>query len=700
MKTLRPYQARAVEFCKPRPRAMVHAPAGSGKTIIASNVAAAVAEPFDRCIWLANTREQVQQAHDAIAATAQRVPVLYEVGCVAGKLDTAKADILILDECFTAETLVDGVRIDSVRVGDFVSAFNHKTGRIEKRKVVNVFKRNTRGALYQVRTKSGRVLTSTAGHPVFVIGLGYVTVGQMFGLRESISTAIQKAGGVSVQILQQQMQGSIHLREAEKTASVSVLSDLRETCNIPNPSQASRGGADECFLFQGVLHRIQEKSIFGDSDKDESAMEGVDLGQNETLKSNAKSRYAQKDEGIFSGENVFIQRRKWENDRSSIEAARNNRSYDGVSDPTRGRSEQLQIASEMLQGGPCAPRDETGDRGRWKLSQDEEVAFLGQEENGNTQFDWLDSIEILERGSNGRSGEMQEANTVYNLHVEGLNNYFANGILVHNCHHLPAESWVEKAISAAGKVFGFTATPWSGNWERDESLKAFFGAENIVKIERAEVKSFGAITEGVVFIHHLDKPGCFQFEIEAEAAALVAVRRQRWRFIPAHELMRRALWEITVNKTRTNPWRNQRIIELARQGDGVLVLVGSIEHGEYLAKGIGDAVLVHSKMGARKRREAIEAARAGHLRCMVSTSLADEGLDVPRLSTMINAVGGRSAAKLEQRAGRVMRPHESKDIGTVHDFSDAGSNLAFSQFKARCRVYKKLGYKISNYGAN
>ena len=269
----------------------------------------------------------------------------------------------------------------------------------------------------------------------------------------------------------------------------------------------------------------------------------------------------------------------------------------------------------------------------------------------------------------------------------------ADLVIVDECHHLPALSWTETVIRANGIVWGFSATPWSGDWERDESLKAFFEG-NFITIPRDEVLAGGSITPGVVHIHDLDREGFFQPEIEKEAAALVLERKRRWRMIPIHELQRRALWEVTQQKVRENRERNARIVELANQGKGVLVLVGAIGHGEALASRIDGSVVVHSKMGLRKRKAAIEAARSGALRCMIATSLADEGLDVPRLETVILAAGGRSASKLEQRTGRVMRPSDGKLRGVVHDFADRGASLAHSQFKARIRTYKKLGYTI------
>lgn len=507
---LRGYQSRAVHFLLPLKRGFVVAPAGSGKTLIAASAASSVFRPFDRVVWLANTREQVQQAKDAIGKVTWPNPVEIEVRCVAGRPDLSDADIVIVDECFPAGTVIDGRPIESIRIGEHVRTLNHQTQQIESRPVLSVFERQYDGAMYRCSTRSGRSFVCTEGHPIYVRGVGYVPAKALHGLWKSVS---------------------------------------------------------------------------------------------ETLE------------------------------------------------------------------------------------------VLGCSQDGDPEFDRLDCVEVLEQGSGRRRAGVRGESRVYNLHVEGNENYFAGGVLVHNCHHLPALSWSEVIIKATGIVWGFSATPWSGDWQRDDSLKAFFEG-NFITIPRSEVLEGGSITPGIVHTHDLDREGEFQAEIDQQASVLVADRRRRFRFTPIHELQRRALWEVTQQKVRLNPRRNQRIIELANQGQGVLVLVGSIDHGELLSSQISDSVVVHSKMGPRKRKAAIEAARHGALRCMVATSLADEGLDVPRLETVILAAGGRSAGKLEQRTGRVMRPSEGKLRGVVHDFVDRGASLAYSQFKARMRTYKKLGYTI------
>jgi len=48
---------------------------------------------------------------------------------------------------------------------------------------------------------------------------------------------------------------------------------------------------------------------------------------------------------------------------------------------------------------------------------------------------------------------------VYNISVEDNHNYFANGILVHNCHHAPSPTWERVLKSIPAYRLGLTATP-------------------------------------------------------------------------------------------------------------------------------------------------------------------------------------------------------------------------------------------------
>lgn len=273
----------------------------------------------------------------------------------------------------------------------------------------------------------------------------------------------------------------------------------------------------------------------------------------------------------------------------------------------------------------------------------------------------------------------------------------ADLVIIDEAHHTPARTWWNTVAEAQAVVWGFSATPWSGDWERDAILKEFFGQDNFHVVPRDEVQAGGSITKGVVIIHDLDQEGEFDATIDELTAEEVKIRARRHPYIPREEHERRARWQFTAEAIRANTVRNSRIVELATHQEGaILVLVSTVEHGRQLEQAIPGSLLVHAKLGKKKRAAAIEAFRDGSLRCMIATSLADEGLDVPRASVLVLASGGRSAGKLEQRAGRVMRPHAGKEFGTVHDFADRGAGLAHNQFKARARTYKKLGYTITN----
>ena len=125
-----------------------------------------------------------------------------------------------------------------------------------------------------------------------------------------------------------------------------------------------------------------------------------------------------------------------------------------------------------------------------------------------------------------------------------------------------------------------------------------------------------------------------------------------------------------------------------------LVLVPRVTLGEHYALSINGAVLVHSKMPKKARREVMEEFRAGNISVMIATSLADEGLDLPNVHTLVMVSGGRSAQKTIQRASRALRRCEGKDTALICDFKDTFHPLAEAHAKKRIKCYKELGCSI------
>ena len=112
-------------------------------------------------------------------------------------------------------------------------------------------------------------------------------------------------------------------------------------------------------------------------------------------------------------------------------------------------SEKGTSISYLLQSRPCLSYDKAGDRGGWERTQNEKLYRKGFEENPVSKFNRVESVEIYKRGYNdelfrcGFSSEILrgEYAEMYDIEVDNHHSYFANGVLVHNCHSLSNGAW-------------------------------------------------------------------------------------------------------------------------------------------------------------------------------------------------------------------------------------------------------------------
>lgn len=115
--------------------------------------------------------------------------------------------------------------------------------------------------------------------------------------------------------------------------------------------------------------------------------------------------------------------------------------------------------------------------------------------------------------------------------------------------------------------------------------------------------------------------------------------------------------------------------EMISEGRKVLILVDYLDtHGKILEKMLKDisAEFLHARHSSKKRDSLITAFQEGKIDCMIATSLADEGLDLPILSGEILAGGKRGKTKVKQRIGRSLRPYDGKSDARIIDFLDDG----------------------------
>jgi superfamily II DNA or RNA helicase len=128
-----------------------------------------------------------------------------------------------------------------------------------------------------------------------------------------------------------------------------------------------------------------------------------------------------------------------------------------------------------------------------------------------------------------------------------------------------------------------------------------------------------------------------------------------------------------------------------------LVLSDRVDHCERLAgelcaeHGAGSASALVGRIARGERGRILDDARSGRLRVVVATSVADEGLDVPALDTVILTCPSRNLGRVQQRIGRALRPAPGKGRPEVIDFvDDFGAALGYAN--KRRGLYRSLGW--------
>ncbi|MFW6008342.1 MAG: DEAD/DEAH box helicase, partial [archaeon] len=174
----------------------------------------------------------------------------------------------------------------------------------------------------------------------------------------------------------------------------------------------------------------------------------------------------------------------------------------------------------------------------------------------------------------------------------------------------------------------------------------------------------------------------------------------------------------TYNKSIVyNENRNNKIVDLAIQsvknGRVPLILISKIKHGKILLNKIKEKMekenikiedklipneknnwdcvstveFVHGNDDLLKRESVFKSVKEGFTKILIGSTIADEGLDLPILDTLILAGAGKSSTRAFQRVGRVLRLYDKKEKAIVYDFMDMQDTF-YKQYLYRKALYK------------
>lgn len=243
-------------------------------------------------------------------------------------------------------------------------------------------------------------------------------------------------------------------------------------------------------------------------------------------------------------------------------------------------------------------------------------------------------------------------------------------VIVDEAHHVPCATLTEVLYALPGRYrLALTATP-----ERADGLTPIL------------LGHFGPVRAAV----------SRQALVEAGAIVVPEVRR----IVTGWSCPQDAEYVQMVTDATQDPARNRVIVALAAaavaEGRTVLIQTERVEHVDHLGEllqrvGVGSAA-VHGRLNSKVRAALLDAVARGMTPVLIATQLADEGLDLPRLDTLILGVPQRNAARLEQRVGRVARPADGKAGAVVYDLCDGGK--AARLWYQRRRVYDAMGCHV------
>lgn len=649
--TLRPFQEKAVaQYRQVWNQGTSHigiAPTAFGKSIIIGWLAHKLCPAGWRIISLAHREALVEQNADKVRRVdpdllvckeiaGERVPNATGVDVISASIATLRgkravecakawrADgrkiMLITDECFPAGTLVDGVPIERYAVGDLVFCFSHAEGKIDLQRITHVFKSKPQ-ALVRVSFTDGTNIVCTPNHP--------------FWTGEKYSEAIELPGC------------EVHR--------------LLPTCGH---AQAAPAADVQKHWFGILLDSLRKKThgrnIIEDHGRDQ---QGARIEAYAGVQPNAQGLVTGQD-----GRNIESNRpqtesvgRKWPWPHKATGCIACFAAWVCARVPDQNRNEPLQwhiptlLQSRLGQAITARLR-----RGGRRFALQPKGKAERRKKRGAFEVVGVDRVTVLEPGTDGQFSGLCPGGVVYNLEVERHSNYFANGVLVHNCHHALAKSYQDWfAILQPDRHLGLTATPFRGD---GESLRGVF-PEVAFDISRGEM-----VDDGWLARPHLFTVTTNTSLRDVKTRAGDYVEGQLAAVIDTAERNQLVLAAANEAADMLATYHNQKVAR------GVCFTV-SVEHAHAMAALFAssgwEAYAIDGSTPIPERRHADERLRRGEGRVVLcSCGVLTEGWDVEEVNLGLFARPTKSGVLAEQMMGRVLRYLEGKPTVLLVDFQD------------------------------
>lgn len=351
-----------------------------------------------------------------------------------------------------------------------------------------------------------------------------------------------------------------------------------------------------------------------------------------------------------------------------------------------GKKKRKRRLADLLQDRRCQQKNKIWDRSRWEKSRQSWKESTRRKERKEIREVRVEDIKIFKQGSEREFGICDKSNKMgdkkfvdfYDLEVENQHCYYAEGVLVHNCHHISLMNGTYADIlchSLAPIRLGVTAT-------KPYIPEAIVTLEGCIGPTIYEVDMNLLIEDG-----KLAKPK-LKFLKAPDNPLIKEIKRYQ------------EVYETAIVHNRS---RNKMIIleagRLFEEDDLTsLIIVSRIEHGRNL-ESIANAILpdlriefIHGATEGDVRETVRSKLHNKQLDIVIVTAIFREGVDVPSLGAVINAAGGKSEIATIQALGRGLRSFEGKTEVVLVDILDTNHNYLISHLAERLTLYSEKNW--------
>lgn len=622
--SLRPYQDRAWEQFAKYGQVGVYWPPGLGKTFfglyagerIAGKKLVVVPSSTLESQWKERIKEHCEWTHKWEVRTYQYLTTNDNMSEYTG-VNAPK--LTIFDECVAGDTEVavpggGSKKIEDISVGDEVLSFNEETGVVEAKKVTNKWDKGVR----DVVDVAG--VTCTPDHEFYTEN-GYTGAHEL--LNQNVYALPKRIDEHGVQVL----------RRGDRRPAVQDGEPCESGAQGRNEA-GGRGARVRCLRpgLRGPListptpagsprhgPRVQVSGVRGEVREQESTRGAYGVGPRAGARVPLHLRAGGGDVGGAvggrdrsdvlgrprDGESPGLER--WCSPRDATEDSRRGAGeahlYDGLRYLRWDRYGEGQSAALSPPQGRRQHEQRPGKSGRPLPSVPPSRPQPGRP---------TDASDAQTGGTGGVGGrplnrvrvrDVEPAGVarVYDIEVEDNHNFFANGVLVSNCHTLPATTFSKLATLDTTYRIGLSATPYRED-ERTDYIFALTGVP--VGIQWEELLQYGD----------------YSFP------------------------------EVSVYLYRTERQKRADLTQIVKEGTGKsLVFCDGIDAGTRLSEEL-DVPFVHGETPKADRMDIFRDNRV-----VIGSRVADEGLSLDDLDRVIEyQFHGGSRRQELQRAGRVM----------------------------------------------